>query len=335
MKRKGRESGARPEPAFKVNGLFPAYVALDPGFNPESIQESFAYILDGQGWKLFKRNGISTALIAVENVQGLAALEQSISFQAEQIPLNLIRRVTAWFKAVYQKYQSEAVGYLFYQPSTREWDFIPPTQSANGASALYEAAPKKNDWKVVGTIHSHGSMSAFHSGTDDKDEEFFDGVHITVGRVDSVPEYSCSIVVQGVREIVEPSVIVDGMASADAVPSEWLDSVKESKPQVLLEVLQDRADKLYEAYYAGKISEEAYHRDLAKIEKEEDAFLKAEEKRQAAQQQTPVKQAAEQQPQVWSRSRHYSDEDLGDGYDFFDREEEEVKRKGGRRNVKR
>ncbi len=39
-------------------------------------------------------------------------------------------------------------------------------------------------YQRFGTIHSHASASAFHSGTDDKDEEGFDGLHITIGNVD-------------------------------------------------------------------------------------------------------------------------------------------------------
>lgn len=258
-------------PILLVNGLFPAYYAGAEGFDPEAIEEPFAYILDATGWKIYKRNGVSTAVISVDSVQGLPALEQKVDFRAKKLPLELIRKVTAWFKAVYRKYQSEAVGYLLYQPTTGEWQFIPPTQTATGASASYEAAPKKEGWQVVGTIHSHGDMSAFHSVVDDSDEKFFDGVHITVGRVDSVPEYSCSIVVQGKREVVDPATIIDGMAPMDTVPTAWLAAVKLPAPRGLEAPFQDRADALYGEYYAGKISEPAYKAELAKLEKESEA----------------------------------------------------------------
>jgi PRTRC genetic system protein A len=263
--------GGKIDPIFLINNIFPAYWIGQEGFSLEKIQAAFAYILDATGWKLYKRNGVSTAVISVDSVAGLATLRQEINLTAPRIPLDLIRRVTAWFKAVYTKYRSEAVGYLFYQPQTGEWQFVPPTQTATGASASYEAAPKIEGWQVVGTIHSHGSMSAFHSGTDDADEKNFDGVHITVGRCDSVPEYSCSLVVQGKREVVDPSVLIDGMAPMDAVPSSWLSAVKEPAPRGLDILFQSKADKLYAAYYAGEMSEAKYLAELKKIEEAERA----------------------------------------------------------------
>ena len=123
------------EPLFKINAIFPAYWVGQDGFNLEAIQTSFAYIIDATGWKLFKRNGVSTAVIKVDSVLGLAILEQKIDFKATRIPLDLIRCVTAWFKAVYAKCKSEAVGYLLYRSASGEWQFVPPTQTATGASA--------------------------------------------------------------------------------------------------------------------------------------------------------------------------------------------------------
>jgi len=269
------------EPLFLINGIFPAYWIGQEGFSIEKIQAAFAYVLDAEGWKLYKRNGVSTAVISVDSVAGLATLRQEINLTAQKLPLDLIRKVTAWFKVVYQKYQSEAVGYLYYQAAMGEWQFVPPTQTATGASAKYEEAPRLEGWQVVGTIHSHGSMSAFHSGVDDRDEKFFDGVHVTIGRVDSVPEYSCSIVVQGKREIVDPSVLVDGMAPAEEIPSTWLATVKEQAPRGLELLFQVKADKLYAAYYEGKLSESRYKTDLRQLELEEAAERKAKAERKA------------------------------------------------------
>ncbi|MFH1890695.1 MAG: Mov34/MPN/PAD-1 family protein [Candidatus Kuenenbacteria bacterium] len=258
---------------------------LQTGFDLSKITESFAYILDSEGWKIYKRNGVSTAIIAVDSVSGLPHLETKIDFTAaKRIPLDLVRKVTAWFRSVYLKFKSEAVGYLYYNPADGNWDFIPPTQTTSGASADYEKAPKKDGWQVAGTIHSHASMSAFHSGTDDNDEKFFDGVHITIGRLDSVPEYSCSVVVHGQRSIVDPSILVDGMAPANDIPAEWVSAVKEPKPSLAV-LFQPRVEKIYTAYYNGQISEMQYKRDLAAIEKEAEAHRKVEEERIRKEQQ--------------------------------------------------
>ncbi len=46
------------KPLFIINGLFPAYYAGDAGFSVDNIPEKFAYIIDAEGWKILKRNGI-------------------------------------------------------------------------------------------------------------------------------------------------------------------------------------------------------------------------------------------------------------------------------------
>lgn len=276
-----------------VNGIFPLYLGFAEGFDPIAIPENFAYVLDASGWKLFKRNEVSVALIPVEAVSGLTQLLTSIQFTAAKLPLDLIRKVTAWFRAVYQRHKSEAVGYLYYRSQEDgSWDFVPPAQTASAASAHYDQAPRRAGWTIAGTIHSHGSMSAFHSRKDQHDEECFDGVHITIGRVDSVPEYSCSLVVQGKREIVDPAVLIDGIAPLDSVPTEWMEAVKESAPTDLDESFKARAETLYARYYAGEVHEFAYKAELAKIKEEAEAARKATSEKFLASASYPASAAA-------------------------------------------
>lgn len=267
------------QPITKINGIFPAYAGWEPNFDPTSIPEAIAFVIDGSGWKLWKRNGVSQALIPVKAVDGLPVLSAGIDFTAVKLPLELVRQVTAWFVAVYRKHSSEAVGYLYYHGGTGGWDFIPPTQTVGPAHAKYEQAPKPqgDGWIVAGTIHSHGNMTAFHSGTDDADEAFFDGVHITIGKVDpkGVPEYACSVVVNGQRLSVDPSVLIDGMAPADTVPTAWLSAVKHNRPHFHIE-LRPAADAVYDRYYAGELAETAYLAEIAKLRKREEA-IEAEE----------------------------------------------------------
>jgi len=52
--------------------------------------------------------------------------------------------------------------------------------------------PAPEGFELFGTIHSHAGISAFHSGTDDRDEIHFDGLHITVGNLDKPSRsYAC------------------------------------------------------------------------------------------------------------------------------------------------
>ncbi len=261
---------------FLVHGIFPVYVA-DGAEAPSAIAENLAYVIDAGGWKMFKRNGVSVALVPVQSVNGLPALEPAIDLKAAKLPLDLVRKVTAWFHAVYLKHKSEAVGYLYYCDGA--WDFVVPAQTVSAAHATYDGAPRRDGWTLAGTIHSHAAMSAFHSGTDDADEANFDGVHITVGKLDSVPEYSCSIVVQGVRRKCEPSDLIDGMAPANSVPAEWLSAIKLPASRGLVEPFATQATALYTRYFAGELDELVYTRQLERIEAAEKATEEAKRHR--------------------------------------------------------
>jgi len=263
-------------PLFKVNGIFPVYYGGDKGFSVSQITEKLAYVIDAGGWKLFKRNGVSTALISVEAVSGVSVVKPYVNFTAQKIPYSLLEDVIAFFGEVYRKFQSEAVGYLYYRSEDGQWDFMVPKQSASAAHAKYEGAPpQRAGWQCAGTIHSHGSMSAFHSGTDDADEEFFDGIHITIGRCDQLNvEFSTSIVVNGEREMLKIWDLVEGFTASKA-PADWVNSVKLPAPRIVGEPFAGQAEDLYASYYTGETSEANYLVELKKIQQ---AAAKAAEK---------------------------------------------------------
>lgn len=128
-----------------------------------------------------------------------------------KIPFNQILFVREFFAAAYEAHKTEAFVYFSMDYETGTYDIIvPPRQQATAGHVSFsahlpwfctscmvgsesvdepEVCPvcggthfKKT--RVVGTAHSHGSMAAFHSGTDDANELDTTGFHITFGRVD-------------------------------------------------------------------------------------------------------------------------------------------------------
>ena len=222
------------QPLMTVNAL-PVYSALAEDFKLADIPVAVAYLLDATGWKLYRRNVLSEAVIEVKTLDGCCKLKDTCYLRFEhKIPRALIEQVSAFFTAIYRRDKSEAAGYLYYNASDAErrwWQFVPPDQTATGASCNYDAAPRIEGWLLAGTIHSHGSMSAFHSGTDHKDETHFDGVHITIGKVDEhTPEFANSIVVQGTRFTCKHEQLIEDFAPTAAIPAAWLAAVKEKPP---------------------------------------------------------------------------------------------------------
>jgi len=162
---------------------------------------------------------------------------EGLTLRAPKIARATLEEVESFFRAVYDTHRAEAICLLYVTPANGGlWRFIAPEQTVTGGSAHWTSpGPAPNGWFLAGSFHSHGSMSAFHSGTDDSDELGWDGVHVTVGKINSPrPEYAASIVMGGRRHEVE---IDDLVASAPPVdfPADWMTRV--SKPEPVLPVL--------------------------------------------------------------------------------------------------
>jgi len=139
--------------------------------------------------------------------------EAELNFMGDfpKIPFNQILFVREFFAAAYETHKTEAFVYFSLDYDTSTYDIIvPPRQQATAGHVAFSAhlpwfctdcmvgsedfdAPEEcpvcggthfKKTRVVGTAHSHGSMGAFHSGTDDANELDTTGFHITFGKVD-------------------------------------------------------------------------------------------------------------------------------------------------------
>jgi hypothetical protein len=120
------------------------------------------------------------------------------------IPGKMFTHIDRLFAAVFADCRSEVAILLLYNFETKKWCWSLPHQTVAPASADYSEAKgviyilddgKRQEelpdgFVKFGSIHSHASMAAFHSGTDDHDEFNFDGVHITLGNYNSNRSYS-------------------------------------------------------------------------------------------------------------------------------------------------
>lgn len=170
-----------------------------------------------------------------EQMKTLADLGASLNYpnpivknEWSKIPANLIRYAWRYFAAVYEECKCEAAVLLYYHPTDKLWSLLVPVQyNCSHASVSYavpnnltikeieedkdmkkqyaetveEAEELEEDgYILMGTIHSHCDFDAFHSGTDDADEVNFDGVHITIGRVNTeTPNFASRIMVNGME----------------------------------------------------------------------------------------------------------------------------------------
>jgi len=150
-----------------------SYIVTQKGFSKRVKTALFEYVVDvGENEKVVD---------LIEEVKPMARVF------TKAIPRDMLRQIEAFFRKIYEIKKGEAVVLLYFHPGKKEWQTWVPKQHPQGMHVQYDPAeaPGEVDGAfLAASVHSHASAGAFHSGTDDKDEIEFDGLHITIGNVD-------------------------------------------------------------------------------------------------------------------------------------------------------
>lgn len=178
----------------------------------EMPKDDVFYIVAKEGVFLKKKLGIMESIAPVDNISILDSVSTMAKLHIRRIPGKTFGKVINFFKAVYAEHRSESIVLLFYSEEKKRYKIFPPRQKVTAASLDYNRGITVDGMSMIGTIHSHGGMSAFHSGTDDDDEKSFDGLHITIGDVDDVDvSISASIIANGYRFMVDPNTYITNL----------------------------------------------------------------------------------------------------------------------------
>lgn len=148
-----------------------------------------------------------------------------------QFPAELISRAWSFFRAVFEKDHSEAMVDITWHRDRGYRLFVPPqTASAGGVRCIRNEDHYKG--LLVGTIHSHCDFSAFHSGTDTHDADGHDGLHMTIGHVDSDElDIAIMVSVDTIRwDLKLNQIIGDTTVTPSPFPAWWMNQMKDSLP---------------------------------------------------------------------------------------------------------
>jgi hypothetical protein len=181
--------------------MLPIYLK-DLDFTPP--EDPIYYLLARDGLFLVKRTAFFEAAVPVQGIPWLRPQEPGVRLTAPPLPAALLLNAVAFFKAVYGRYQSEAVALLGWREASRAYELVIPHQTVGGGHCNYEVREFPEGLIRLGTIHSHAGAQAFHSERDEADERHEDGFHLTVGNLDGDLTLSCSVVVQGYRGQIPP-----------------------------------------------------------------------------------------------------------------------------------
>jgi hypothetical protein len=183
-------------------------------------------------------------------------ITEEVKPKVYKLPLEMFKQVESFFALVNTKFKGEAVVVLAWSVARKSWAVKIPKQQTRGLHVSYDASAGNvlmvyqddkgelqsvalepgqpvpevvMDYENFGTIHSHCNASAFHSGTDDKDEFSFDGLHITIGKLDQpVREYAVRWIFAGraYKSSIEHVVELPVNKQLDS----WVDQVSETAP---------------------------------------------------------------------------------------------------------
>lgn len=204
--------------------MFPVYLN-SPGFKPPA---SGAYYLVSKNGIFFHTEAAhATQLVKVDAIPHLQEASQTPRVNLPKLPGTILAQALFFFRKVYETHNSESYVTLLYSKKLQQFKLWCPTQTVSYSSVEYDRtdtvpASDRNylgndgpGYQMVGTIHSHCNFSAFHSGTDEFDESTFDGLHITLGHVDS-NDFSMvsTISFSDKRTSYIPTDLVDGVVPA-------------------------------------------------------------------------------------------------------------------------
>lgn len=235
--------------------------------------DGYGIIAADDGYYIKKTNPIFEAIAKTTKVSGLGDMEETFRLTASKIPYAVILKALDFFRVVYKKHSAEAAVLLLYQDG--EWDLSAPEQEVGGASVDYQVRPVDKEGKLlVGSIHSHPNFGASFSGIDDKDDKYFDGIHIVLGNVDKdIPDIVVSAAVNDSRIELKPEDVIEGWPSPPVTEDDhpWLGQVKKKTYTAAASALDnpwggkfDSNPRIYDNYL-DSIPAESAKDDIAEV----------------------------------------------------------------------
>lgn len=189
--------------------MFPVHMKKKGSQPPVAVPH---YIVAKNGIFLKKESWWMEAVVPVKQIAVLE--EQETGCKLKFPPLSAVMLAKAWefFKAVYKKHHSESAVLLHYSDKLG-WELTVPEQTVTFAHVDYKMTDRLAGYVFIGTMHSHSSMSAFHSGTDIGDEAQIDGIHITFGDLNEPDQFSmdAEVVINGTRFML-PLHLMEGVS---------------------------------------------------------------------------------------------------------------------------
>lgn len=190
---------------------------------PKEFKKSVNYILCKKGAREIRETELGRFIVIPKNVVGLESLEEGFTMKLPKIPFDLLLQSISFFKRVYELHKTESILQIYWNRVDKSYFIYCPEQVVSSASVDFKrnTSLDKKHLPVL-EIHSHGSMGAFFSGTDDADEKAT-RLYAVVGKLNDVfPDILLRASCGGVSIPLDLEDVFDMNAN---IPEEWLKQI--------------------------------------------------------------------------------------------------------------
>lgn len=154
------------------------------------------------------------------------------------VPLSLIGQIIAFFRDfMMENDEYEALVLIYWDKQAQQYFAYVPRQTVEkgGIEADLRDCPYDDNPRYIryADIHSHNSMDAFFSPTDDRDERRT-GLYIVVGHLEKFfPDLEARISCGGSFCAIDPGTVIEGLEGPAPYPRHWRQNVTCKKPAAL------------------------------------------------------------------------------------------------------
>ena len=183
-----------------------------------------------------RRNEIGCFTAPAENVREFEDIQAEFKMALPKIPAHIFSKVMGFFKSISDELHYEVLVHILYDTEEKKYIIKVPKQRISHAAVNSEAdEPYPDRYIHVMDFHSHNTMPAVFSGTDNADEKET-RLYAVAGRFDrTFPEITVRAGCAGKFIYLPPEEVFEGNFFGD-FPKEWKESIQvaEEKPHRII-----------------------------------------------------------------------------------------------------
>ena len=186
---------------------------------------SFVPSDDGKVYEV-RSNKIGTFVAEAGKVKSLDKVRAGFSPALPKIPYKTLSEIIAFFKSyVTENTELEALAYIYWSfEEERYYVYIPKQKVSKARVDAGLPDIDEDKFLLVMEVHSHNTMLAMFSSTDDKDERAT-RLYTVIGRINKIfPDITTRISVGGKYVEIEPELVFKGFEGS--FPASWHDAIK-------------------------------------------------------------------------------------------------------------